>query len=55
MAASHSVVIVDDHPLFRQGLRQAVEGDRLQFVGEAGDGEAALKLIAATSRHCVST
>ncbi len=37
---------MDDHPLFRQGLRQVVEGDpRFELVGEAGDGETALKLI----------
>src|SRR5690348_8298593 len=40
------VAIVDDHPLFRQGLRQAVEGDcRFEVLGEAGTGTAALELI----------
>ena len=40
------VAIVDDHPLFRQGLRQMVEGDpRFQCIGEAGQGEAALALV----------
>jgi DNA-binding NarL/FixJ family response regulator len=40
------VVIVDDHPLFRQGLRQILERDaRYACVGEAGDGPAALALI----------
>jgi DNA-binding NarL/FixJ family response regulator len=40
------VVIVDDHPLFRQGLRHAIEGDsQFELVGEAGQGEAALELI----------
>ncbi len=40
------VLIVDDHPLFRQGLRQLVESDgRFELVGEAGDGLAALQLI----------
>jgi len=40
------VLIVDDHPLFRQGLRQVVEGDpRFEFIGEAGDGTAGLRLI----------
>ncbi|MEI9865503.1 MAG: response regulator transcription factor [Limisphaerales bacterium] len=39
-------MIVDDHPLFRSGLRQVVESDSsLELVGEAGDGESALKLI----------
>jgi DNA-binding NarL/FixJ family response regulator len=40
------VLIVDDHPLFRQGLRQLVEADsRFELVGEAGDGRSALQLI----------
>jgi DNA-binding NarL/FixJ family response regulator len=40
------VLIVDDHPLFRQGLRQEIDGDaRFHLVAEAGDGESALKLI----------
>jgi DNA-binding NarL/FixJ family response regulator len=40
------VMIVDDHPLFRQGLRQAVGGDsRFEVVGEAEDGQVALERI----------
>src|SRR5688572_10873954 len=40
------VLIVDDHPLFRHGLRQVVETDaRFELVAEAGDGETALKFI----------
>src|ERR1044071_9490892 len=40
------VVIVDDHPLFRQGLRHAIEGDsRLKILGEAGQGDIALEMI----------
>jgi len=40
------VVIVDDHPLFRQGLRQAIEGDtRFEVVGEAGRGDAAVDIV----------
>jgi DNA-binding NarL/FixJ family response regulator len=39
-------MIVDDHPLFRQGLRQAVDGDpRFEVAGEADDGRRALDLI----------
>jgi|SRR5688572_10014225 len=40
------VVIVDDHPLFRQGLRQAIASDdRFELAGEADRGQAALDLI----------
>jgi DNA-binding NarL/FixJ family response regulator len=46
MVARIKVLIVDDHPLFRSGLRQVVESDSsLELVGEAGDGEVALQLI----------
>ena len=39
------VLIVDDHPLFRQGLRDVIETDeKLLVVGEAADGEVALEL-----------
>jgi DNA-binding NarL/FixJ family response regulator len=39
-------MIVDDHPLFRQGLRQAIGGDsRFEVVGEADNGQAALDRI----------
>lgn len=37
------VLIVDDHPLFRRGVRQLLEiSERLTCLGEADDGEAAL-------------
>jgi len=40
------VVIADDHPVVRRGLRQTIEADpRLKVVAEAGDGEAALAQI----------
>lgn len=46
MAAKIKVLIVDDHPLFRQAMRQLVEDDpRFELAGEAGDGETALRLI----------
>jgi DNA-binding NarL/FixJ family response regulator len=39
-------MIVDDHPLFRQGLRQAIVGDsRFEVIGEADNGQAALDRI----------
>jgi DNA-binding NarL/FixJ family response regulator len=43
------VVIVDDHPLFRNGLRQVIQDDaRFQLAGEAADGPAAWALIQQT-------
>jgi len=42
-----NVVIVDDHPLFRSGLRQILEiHPRYRLVGEAATGVEALRLIA---------
>lgn len=41
------LLIVDDHPVFRRGLRQVIEENpRFRVVGEASDGEAALRMIA---------
>jgi DNA-binding NarL/FixJ family response regulator len=46
MPAKVKVVIVDDHPLFRSGLRQVIADDPgFEIVGETGDGMAALQLI----------
>jgi len=40
------IVIADDHPLFRRGLRDVIESERgFKVVGEAGDGESALEMI----------
>ena len=40
------VLIADDHPIFRAGLRQVVEGDRnITVVAEADDGGAALEAL----------
>lgn len=40
------VLIADDHPIFRSGLRLIIEADALlSVVGEAEDGEAALTCI----------
>jgi DNA-binding NarL/FixJ family response regulator len=40
------IVIVDDHPIFRRGLKEIIESDRKYVVaGEAGDGEAAIQQI----------
>lgn len=41
------IVIADDHPLVRSGLREAIEAESgLTVVAEAGDGAAALARIA---------
>lgn len=43
------IVLADDHPIVRQGLRQMIEADmRLSVVAEAGNGREAL---AAIERH----
>jgi DNA-binding NarL/FixJ family response regulator len=40
------IILADDHPIVRQGLRQMIEIDRsLSIIAEAGDGAAALELI----------
>jgi DNA-binding NarL/FixJ family response regulator len=45
MAVPISVLIVDDHPVVRQGLRVLLEvQDGIEVAGEAGDGATALAL-----------
>lgn len=42
----HSILLVDDHPMMRRGMRQLLElEDDLQVIGEAGNGEEALALV----------
>ena len=42
----HRILLVDDHPMMRHGMRQMLElEDDLHVVGEAGNGEEALGLI----------
>jgi DNA-binding NarL/FixJ family response regulator len=43
------VVIVDDHELFRRGLREVLEDEGLEVVGEATDGETAVEVVARTA------
>ena len=42
------VVLADDHQLLRQALRRALEEANFEIVGEAGDGEEAIRSVAAT-------
>ena len=40
------IVVADDHPIVRQGLRKTIESDpSLQIVAESGDGKIALEQI----------
>src|ERR1700726_4839568 len=42
---SPRIVIADDHPIFRDGLRRLLEGEPdLKVIGEASDGAEAVKL-----------
>jgi DNA-binding NarL/FixJ family response regulator len=46
------VVIADDHPIFRRGLRQIIESDPgIKVVAEADDGEAALGALVEHTPH----
>lgn len=42
----HTVVVVDDHPLFRRGVRELLDMEpAIEVVGEAGTREQALELV----------
>jgi DNA-binding NarL/FixJ family response regulator len=44
-----TVALVEDHPLFRTGLREAIRADsRFEIIAEAANGDAALETIAGT-------
>jgi DNA-binding NarL/FixJ family response regulator len=46
MSSPLRIVIADDHPIVRRGLCDVIESDpSLALVGEAGDGEAALRVV----------
>jgi DNA-binding NarL/FixJ family response regulator len=45
-AATVRIVIADDHPIFREGLRRLLESEpSFRVVGEAGDGAEAVRLV----------
>jgi two-component system nitrate/nitrite response regulator NarL len=49
-----TILIVDDHPLLRHGLRDFVgQNSRFKIVGEASNGEEALRQIATLRPHIV--
>src|SRR3954466_1862102 len=39
------VLLVDDHDLFRTGLRNLLEEQTVQVVGEAADGAQAIRMV----------
>ena len=46
MSTPVTVVVSDDHPVFRAGIRDALEkGGQVEVVGEAADGAEALKVV----------
>jgi len=40
-------MLVDDHQMLRQGLRRSLEEEGFYVVGEASDGEQAVRLVPA--------
>lgn len=52
--AKTSIMLVDDHPLFRQGLRRVLEAeDDLEVIMEVADGEEGLRLAKQLLPHVV--
>ncbi len=47
------VIIADDHPVVRKGLRMTLEefGAEIELVGEAEDGAAAVQLVEEIRGH----
>jgi NarL family two-component system response regulator LiaR len=45
MSPPITVVVIDDHVLFRSGLRELLEQEEIRVVGEAGTAESGLEVI----------
>jgi len=46
LAQKKKILIVDDHPMFREGIKSVIaRNPQLEVVGEAGEGKTALKLV----------
>lgn len=50
---SARVVLVDDHQLFREGLRALLEREGMQVVGEASNGRDAIALAESCNPHVI--
>ncbi len=53
MSAPVTAVIVDDHAIFRAGLRADLDPARIEIVGEAGDVEQAVAVVLETAPDVV--
>src|SRR5512132_4076735 len=54
MEEKHRIVIVDDHALFRAGLRRLLAEDPgIEVVGEAGNGRLAISAVGLLAPHLV--
>jgi DNA-binding NarL/FixJ family response regulator len=47
MSAPITVVVIDDHVLFRTGLRELLEQEDIRVIGEASSAEAGLEVVQA--------
>jgi len=55
VANKTTVLIVDDHPIFRHGVGQLIDADSsFQVIGEANDGEAAVTQVKALKPKIVT-
>lgn len=40
-----TILLADDHPMFRQGLRKLVESEHFEVIGETGNGLGAIEIF----------